>query len=56
LRLGRSALYAITATVALYLNCFVGVVRAFQKLGPLHALGHGAVRPNFRELAQPQVA
>jgi hypothetical protein len=28
----------VTALIALYLNCFVGVVQAFQKLPPLHAL------------------
>lgn len=47
LRLRRTALYAITATVALYLNCFVGVVQAFQKVGPLHALAPAGTEPPF---------
>jgi hypothetical protein len=32
------ALYIVTATIAIYLNCFVGVIQAFQKIGFLHAL------------------
>jgi hypothetical protein len=35
---GWRSVYVITATVALYLNVFVGVVQAFQKFGVLHAL------------------
>ena len=35
---GWRTVYVITATVALYLNVFVGVVQAFQKFGVLHAL------------------
>ena len=31
-------IYVITATIALYLNAFVGVVQAFRKFGVLHAL------------------
>jgi len=31
-------IYVVTATIALYLNVFVGVVQAFQKFGVLHAL------------------
>ena len=31
-------IYVGTATFALYLNCFVGVVQAFQKIPALHAL------------------
>jgi hypothetical protein len=31
-------IYAVAATVALYLNAFVGVVQAFQKLSPLKEL------------------
>ena len=31
-------IYVVTAMVALYLNCFVGVVQAFQKLSFLNAL------------------
>ncbi len=30
--------YIVTAVLALYLNVFVGVVQAFQKIGPLHTL------------------
>ena len=30
--------YIVTAVLSLYLNIFVGVVQAFQKIGPLHAL------------------
>jgi hypothetical protein len=30
--------YIVTAVLSLYLNVFVGVVQAFQKIGPLHAL------------------
>jgi uncharacterized membrane protein len=39
--------YAITATVALYLNCFVGVVQAFDKLPALHALAPTGKEPPF---------
>ncbi|HEY1491277.1 MAG TPA: hypothetical protein VGF35_01500 [Steroidobacteraceae bacterium] len=30
--------YVVTAAVALYLNCLVGVIQAFQKIAALHAL------------------
>jgi hypothetical protein len=40
------AAYVVTAVIALYLNAFVGVVQAFQKIGPLHALA-----PKGTELA-----
>lgn len=30
--------YVVTAAIALYLNCLVGVIQAFQKIPPLHAL------------------
>ncbi len=30
-------IYVVTATAALYFNCFVGVAQAFQKLSALHA-------------------
>jgi hypothetical protein len=30
--------YVVTAAVALYLNCLVGVIQAFQKIPALHAL------------------
>ncbi|THD76207.1 MAG: hypothetical protein E7812_16615 [Phenylobacterium sp.] len=39
--------YVITATIALYLNCFVGVVQAFQKIGPLSALAPKGSEPPF---------
>ncbi|MBS0408366.1 MAG: hypothetical protein JSR86_00515 [Proteobacteria bacterium] len=39
--------YVITAVVALYLNCFVGVVQAFQKLPPLNALAPKGNEPPF---------
>ncbi len=32
------SIYVVTATIALYLNVFVGVVQAFRKVGVLHAL------------------
>ncbi|MBR0681884.1 hypothetical protein GXW74_15425 [Roseomonas eburnea] len=35
---GWRAAYVVTATVSLYLNCFVGAVQAFQKVDTLHAL------------------
>lgn len=39
--------YVVTATLALYLNCFVGVVQAFQKIGPLHVLAPKGSEPAF---------
>ena len=30
--------YVVTAAIALYLNCLVGVIQAFQKIPSLHAL------------------
>jgi hypothetical protein len=39
--------YIITAVVALYLNCFVGVVQAFQKVAFLHALAPNGSEPPF---------
>ena len=41
------AAYVITATIALYLNVFVGVVQAFLKIGPLHALAPNGTEPAF---------
>ncbi|MDB5475961.1 MAG: conserved rane protein of unknown function [Phenylobacterium sp.] len=41
------AAYVITAVIALYLNAFVGVVQAFQKIGPLHALAPKGTEPAF---------
>lgn len=39
--------YVVTAVFALYLNCFVGVVQAFQKLPPLNALAPKGNEPPF---------
>ncbi|HEX7760028.1 MAG TPA: hypothetical protein VF459_11020 [Caulobacteraceae bacterium] len=39
--------YVITAVFALYLNMFVGVVQAFQKLPPLNALAPKGTEPPF---------
>lgn len=40
-------IYVVTAILALYLNCFVGVVQAFQKIPPLHALAPLGTEPPF---------
>ena len=47
-------IYVVTATAALYLNVFVAVVQAFQKIGPLHALAPTQSEPPFA-LAQGAV-
>ncbi len=39
--------YIVTAVLSLYLNIFVGVVQAFQKIGPLHALAPTQSEPPF---------
>jgi len=39
--------YIVTAVAALYLNTFVAVVQAFQKLGPLHDLAPTQSEPPF---------
>jgi hypothetical protein len=39
--------YVITAVIALYLNCFVGVVQAFDKLPALHPLAPTGKEPPF---------
>lgn len=44
---GWRAVYVVTAAIALYLNCFVGVVQAFLKLPPLHALAPTGAEPPF---------
>ncbi|MBR0656549.1 hypothetical protein [Plastoroseomonas arctica] len=44
---GWRATYVVTAAMALYLNCFVGVVQAFQKIGALHALAPTQTEPPF---------
>lgn len=40
-------IYVVSAVVALYLNVFVGVVQAFQKIGPLHQLAPKGSEPPF---------
>jgi hypothetical protein len=40
-------IYVITAVAALYLNVFVGVVQAFQKIGFLHTLAPRGNEPPF---------
>lgn len=39
--------YIVTATIALYLNCFVAVVQAFLKVGPLNNLAPSGSEPPF---------
>lgn len=39
--------YVISSTIALYLNVFVGVVQAFQKVPALHALAPTQSEPPF---------
>jgi hypothetical protein len=41
------AIYVITALMALYLNCFVGVVQSFLKIPALHALAPHQTEPAF---------
>jgi len=40
-------IYVVAAVMSLYLNCFVGVVQAFQKLAFLHALAPTQSEPPF---------
>jgi len=40
-------IYAITSVIALYLNVFVGVVQAFQKVPALNALAPHQSEPPF---------
>jgi hypothetical protein len=40
-------IYVITAVIALYLNVFVGVVQAFQKIPALHAIAPHQSEPPF---------
>jgi hypothetical protein len=40
-------IYGVTAVMALYLNVFVAVVQAFQKVGRLHALAPTQSEPPF---------
>lgn len=39
--------YVIGAVLSLYFNCFVLVVQAFQKIGPLHVLAPKGSEPAF---------
>jgi hypothetical protein len=39
--------YVICAVIALYLNVFVAIVQAFQKISPLHALAPNGSEPPF---------
>jgi hypothetical protein len=41
-------IYVVTSAIALYLNCFVGVVQAFQKLPPLQPLAPTQSEPPFQ--------
>lgn len=41
------SIYVITSVIALYLNVFVGVVQAFQKVPALHALAPKQSEPPF---------
>ena len=40
-------IYVVTAVMALYFNVFVGVVQAFQKIGPLQLLAPTQSEPPF---------
>ena len=40
-------IYVVTAVIALYFNCFVGVAQAFQKIAALHALAPTQSEPPF---------
>jgi hypothetical protein len=40
-------IYVVTALMALYLNCFVGVIQAFAKIAALHALAPTGSEPPF---------
>jgi hypothetical protein len=40
-------IYVVAAVTSLYLNCFVGVIQAFQKLAFLHALAPTQSEPPF---------
>jgi hypothetical protein len=40
-------IYVVTAAIALYLNCFVGVVQAFMKVPALNALAPTQKEPPF---------
>jgi hypothetical protein len=40
-------IYVVAAVVSLYLNCFVGLIQAFQKFAFLHALAPTQSEPPF---------
>jgi hypothetical protein len=40
--------YVICAVIAFWFNAFVGVVQAFQKIGPLHVLAPQGSEPAFQ--------
>jgi hypothetical protein len=40
-------IYVVAAVMSLYLNCFVGLIQAFQKLAFLHALAPTQSEPPF---------
>ena len=44
---GARRTYILTAALALYLNCFVGVIQAFAKIPALHALAPTQKEPPF---------
>jgi hypothetical protein len=44
---GWRGTYVITAAIALYFNCFVGVVQAFAKIPALHAMAPTQTEPPF---------
>ncbi|MFZ0707260.1 MAG: hypothetical protein WAM71_16795, partial [Candidatus Korobacteraceae bacterium] len=44
---GARRTYIVTAALALYLNCFVGVIQAFAKIPALHALAPTQKEPPF---------
>jgi hypothetical protein len=44
---GWRKVYVINSVIALYLNCFVAVVQAFQKIPSLHALAPKQTEPPF---------
>lgn len=44
---GWRAIYVVTASVALYFNCFVLVAQSFQKIPALHALAPTGKEPAF---------
>ena len=44
---GARTVYAITATIALWFNCFVLVVQSFLKIPALHALAPNGNEPPF---------